>query len=244
MIKGLELLSTLIGRKVNSEMRAGHCVACLDHRAINGLCDGCRADLPVNRWRCQRCALPLAIPSGTLTCGECMRTPPTFTRTLAPWRYQYPVDAMIGRYKYRGQRKFARPLVAGLGDYLENHLRTCPESVPELIIPAPMHRRRRRKRGFNQADDIAEALSRRLAIPWCARTVRRSRHARPQRDLGRAQRLANLQGVFTVTRPLPRRIAIVDDVITTGATVRSLTDALRDAGAEDVQVWALARTPG
>lgn len=244
MIKGLELLSTLIGRKVNSDRRAGHCVACLDRCAINGLCEGCRGDLPVNQWHCKLCALPLAIPSSTLTCGECLLCPPPFSRTLAPWRYQYPVDAMIGRYKYRNQRKFARPLTAGLADYLDQQLSAYPQQAPELIIPAPMHPRRRRQRGFNQADEIAETVSRRLGIPWCARTVKRCRPVRPQRELGREQRLANLRGVFTVTRPLPHRVAIVDDVITTGATVRMLTNALREAGAVDVQVWALARTPG
>ncbi|MGM0766925.1 MAG: ComF family protein [Pseudomonadota bacterium] len=244
MIKGLELLSTLMQRKVNSARRAGHCVACLDRRAINGLCHGCHDDLPVNRWHCRRCALPLAIPASALTCGECIRTPPPFTFTLAPWRYQYPVDAMIGRYKYRGQRKFARPLIAGLAEHLDRHLCTHPEQTPELIIPAPMHRKRRRQRGFNQADEVAEALSQRLSIPWSARCVTRSRAARPQRELGRADRLANLQGVFRVTDTLPRRVAIVDDVITSGATVRALAEALVAAGAADVQVWALARTPG
>ncbi|MBS8240643.1 ComF family protein [Marinobacter lipolyticus] len=244
MIKGLDLLSTLMQRKVNRARTAGHCVACLDRRAINGLCAGCQGDLPVNRWHCQRCALPLAIPSPDLTCGECLHITPPFCRTLAPWRYQYPVDAMIGRYKYRGQRKFVRPLVAGLATYLEQHLGANPLHTPQLIIPAPMHPKRRRRRGFNQADEIAEVLSRQLSIPWSARCVTRSRQARPQRELGREERLANLRGVFTVTQELPPRVAIVDDVVTTGATVRTLAEALQAAGVEDIQVWALARTPG
>ncbi|MEX2476492.1 ComF family protein [Marinobacter sp.] len=244
MIKGLTLLSTLVRQKVNSAKTSGHCVACLDSHAINGLCAGCREDLPVNRWHCRACALPLAIPSLDLMCGECIRTAPPFSRTVAPWRYQYPVDAMIGRYKYRGQRKFARPLLADLSELLDQYLSAHPERKPELIIPAPMHAKRRRQRGFNQADEIAEALSRRLNIPWCARSVQRSRHARPQRELSREERLANLAGAFTIAGTVPRRVAIVDDVITTGATVRALTETLLDAGVRDVQVWALARTPG
>lgn len=240
MIKGLEFLSTLIGQKVNSETHAGHCVACLDPRARDGLCTGCRTDLPYNRWHCRQCALPLAIPSALMTCGECLAAPPPYSHTAAPWRYQFPVDAMITRYKYNGQRKFVRPLMAGLTDDLaQRH-----QDRPELLIPAPMHGRRRRVRGFNQAEDIAEHLSRHLDIPWNPRLIRRVRNVRPQRELGREERLANLQGVFTVTGHVSGRVAVVDDVITTGATVRALAQVLLDAGASDVQVWALARTPG
>ena len=244
MIKGLRFLSTLIALKVNSEKTAGSCVACLDYRAINGLCKGCHGDLPVNRWHCQRCALPLAFQSDTYTCGECLSTPPPFSQTIAPWRYQYPVDGMISRYKYNGQRQYARPLMAGLSEHLSRHLQTRPELRPDLIVPAPMHRKRRRQRGFNQAEDIAEQLSLALNVPWSATRIRRLRHARPQRELGREARLHNLLGMFEVYGAVPARIALVDDVVTTGATARMLTTALIDAGAEDVQIWALARTPG
>ncbi|MEQ9544662.1 MAG: ComF family protein [Marinobacter sp.] len=223
---------------------AGSCVTCLDHKAINGLCDGCRDDLPVNRWHCRCCALPLAFHSNTLTCGECLSTPPPFTQTVAPWRYQYPVDGMIGRYKYNGQRKYARPLIAGLAQQLSRHFQSSPELKPDLIVPAPMHRKRRRKRGFNQAEDIAEQLSLSLKIPWSATRIRRLRPTTPQRELGREARLHNLRGIFEVNDTVPARIALVDDVVTTGATARMLTAALMDAGAKDVQVWALARTPG
>ncbi|AZT84628.1 ComF family protein [Marinobacter sp. NP-4(2019)] len=244
MIKGLRFLSTLIELKVNSEKTAGSCVACLDHKAINGLCQGCREDLPVNRWHCRCCALPMAFPSDTLICGECLSTPPPFSHTVAPWRYQYPVDGMIGRYKYNGQRKYVRPLVTGLAEHLSRHLETRPELRPNLIVPAPMHSKRRRQRGFNQAEDIAEQLSLTLKIPWSTTRIRRLRHTRPQRELGREARLHNLRGMFEVNGAIPARIALVDDVVTTGATARMLTAALMDAGAEDVQVWALARTLG
>lgn len=219
-------------------------MACLDHKAINGLCHGCRDDLPVNRWHCRCCALPLAFHANTLTCGECLSTPPPFSHTVAPWRYQYPVDGMIGRYKYNGQRKYARPLVAGLAEHLSRHFQSSPELKPDLIVPAPMHRKRRRKRGFNQAEDIAEELSLALKVPWSATRIRRIRHTTPQRELGREARLHNLRGMFKVNGTVPARIALVDDVVTTGATARMLTAALMNAGAEDVQVWALARTPG
>ncbi|WP_417513483.1 ComF family protein [Marinobacter sp.] len=103
---------------------------------------------------------------------------------------------------------------------------------------------RRRKRGFNQARDIAESLSKALSIPVGSDVVRRVHKVQAQRGLSREARLANLSGVFKVCGAVPERVAIVDDVVTTGATVRILASVLREAGAEEIQVWALARTPG
>lgn len=103
---------------------------------------------------------------------------------------------------------------------------------------------RRRARGFNQARDIAERLGETLGIPVDTGVVRRVRKVQAQRGLSREARLANLQGVFEVCTDVPERVAIVDDVVTTGATMRALSETLRNAGAKDIQVWALARTPG
>ena len=107
-----------------------------------------------------------------------------------------------------------------------------------------MDSRRRRQRGFNQAQDIAENAGRHLGITVNTGLVQRVRRVRSQRELNREERLANLRGVFKVTSEVPERVAIVDDVVTTGATVRVLAGVLREAGARDIQVWALARTPG
>lgn len=107
-----------------------------------------------------------------------------------------------------------------------------------------MHPARRRARGFNQARDIAEKLGAALEIPVDAGLVRRVRKVKAQRGLSREARLANLHGIFEVRSEVPERVAIVDDVVTTGATMRVMALALRKAGAQDIQIWALARTPG
>ncbi|WP_228152768.1 ComF family protein [Marinobacter guineae] len=244
MIKGLNWLSTFMELKVNSAKQGGLCVACLSSNSFNGLCQPCREDLPVNRWHCRCCALPLAFPSSELLCGDCLKFPPPFKTSCIPWRYQYPVDGMIGRYKYNGQRKFARPLLADFAGALEQKLDSASVTRPDALVPAPMDSRRRRQRGFNQAQDIAEHLGRDLGIPVEAGLVQRVRRVRAQRELNREARLANLRGVFEVMSVVPERVAIVDDVVTTGATVRVLASVLREAGARDIQVWALARTPG
>ncbi|WP_323752438.1 ComF family protein [Marinobacter sp.] len=242
MINRLKPLSTYLGKLVNSEATAGRCVTCLDTPANQGLCTACRADLPHNRLHCDTCALPLAFAGPVRLCGECLAHPPPFTRSLIPWRYQFPVDSMIGRYKYHGQRKFARPLLADFSDYLEQTL--TDSERPELLVPAPMHWLRRWQRGFNQSQDIAEYVGARLKIPVGSKTVRRRRQVHAQRGLNRTERLTNLNKVFEVCTPMPERVAIIDDVVTTGATSRALARALTEAGARDIQIWALARTPG
>lgn len=244
MIKGLNRLSTLKSMLVDRENIKGLCVGCLSSTSVNGLCCSCAADLPVNRWHCHCCALPLAFSGADLLCGDCLKSPPPFDRSLIPWRYQYPVDSMISRYKYNGQRKFARPLVTGFSDYLQSVFEDCSDAKPDILIPSPMLPARRRKRGFNQARDIAESLGQALSIPVGAGVVRRIRKVQAQRGLSREARLANLRGVFKVCAAVPERVAIVDDVVTTGATMRVLASALREAGAQEIQVWALARTPG
>lgn len=219
-------------------------MACLDPAASFGLCARCHEELPWNRWQCRQCALPLAFPGDQLTCGECQQDPPPFTRVIAPWHYRFPVDRMIHRYKGSGQRAFAKPLLKGMEQHLTGILADHPDWRPDLLVPSPMHPARRRTRGFNQASDIAEHLSRALALPWSSGLAARTRKAQSQRGLDRNARLTNLAGVFTVVEQPPAHVAIIDDVVTTGATIRLLAQALRTAGAKEVQVWALARTPG
>ncbi|QSP94564.1 ComF family protein [Marinobacter salinisoli] len=241
MIKSTGILSTLLELKVNLSRAAGVCVACLGSSATDGLCDPCRSDLPTNHQACPICALPMPRPD--LVCGDCLANPPPYARAIIPWRYQFPADAMIRCYKDRGQRQFLRPLVTALGAQLADLLHQDQLTKPDILVPAPMHRRRRMKRGFNQAQVIAEELGLRLNIPVASTLVRRQSHVDSQRGLDKGQRLKNLQKVFEVTADIPERIAIVDDVVTTGATVRTLSALLEAHGAREIQVWALARTP-
>ena len=165
MIKGSSWLSTSMSARVNKEKAKGLCVGCLCANAINGLCSLCQADLPVNRWHCRCCALPLAHSGGNHLCGDCLKSPPPFDRSFIPWRYQYPIDNMISRYKYSSQHKFARPLIAGFSHHLESVFLNRSNEKPTLLIPSPMLPARRRARGFNQARDIAERLGETLGIP-------------------------------------------------------------------------------
>ncbi len=255
MIKPWPTLSTRLSILVNRSrqiLASTHeallpelCVACLGPQAHKGLCQGCRDDLPANDRCCYRCGLPLPLMRSrqSPTCGQCLKQPPDYCQAYVPWRYEFPVDRMIARYKYRGQRQYARPLMHDMAVQAEMLLSQYPERRPDLLIAAPMHRKRQRKRGFNQAAEIAEAISRQTGIPWTDRLIQRTRKARPQSGLDRKQRLSNLRGLFEIQGRVPAQVALIDDVVTTGATAGTLATLLRRHGARRVEVWALARTP-
>lgn len=255
MIIPLRLLSTRFKALVNqapwrfSQLRDALlpdlCVTCLAPQARIGLCEGCRHDLPVNDRCCARCGLPLLLsrPGQGHTCGECLKSLPGYDRAFIPWRYEFPVDRMISRYKYQGQRHYARPLLNDMATRVNQLLDQDPDRRPDLLVAAPMHRKRQRKRGFNQAAEIAEVISQRTGVPWSDHLLQRTRPTRPQSGLDRRQRLSNLRGLFEVRGTVPRHVALVDDVVTTGATAGTLAALLRRHGAKTIEVWALARTP-
>lgn len=217
------------------------CRLCGAADARDGLCPGCRGDLPRNRHCCPRCALPLPPDiDATIPCGDCLREPPPFDHSRVPFLYGYPLDRLIGSLKFGHQPGHARVLAALLAQQLES----LPLEPPQRLIPVPLHPRRQRRRGFNQATELARHLGRRLGIPVDARSCRRVLATPSQSGLDRDHRRRNLRGAFRLTRPLPyHHLALLDDVVTTGATTAELARLLRRAGVGRIQVWALARTP-
>lgn len=202
------------------------------------LCAGCEADLPWLGRHCRCCALPLE--SGEL-CGRCLQKPPVFQRCHAAWEYAYPVDRLITGFKHH-RRHAGGALLADL--WLE---RVAPrlDRPPDLLLPVPLHWRRQLSRGFNQADSLARRWGHGLGIP-VARPVKRIKATPAQQQLSAPARRGNLRGAFALTDTpalVDRHIAIVDDVLTTGATVNALAAILGRAGAARVDVWCLARTP-
>ena len=220
-----------------------HCALCglPCHREL-GLCTGCEADLERNRRCCRRGALPLPPGAGEALCGDCQRWAPPSDRVVAPWLYDEHLAHLIGRWKYAREQELT-PLLARLWRRHAN-----PDSDIDAIVPVPLHWRRRWQRGFSQSALLAAELRRQWTplrrIPLANGLARRNRHTAPQSASGALQRGRNLRGAFTVTRPCDRlRVAIVDDVLTTGATASALAQALQGAGAAGVEVWCLARTP-
>jgi ComF family protein len=208
----------------------GSCYLCRGS-AREVLCAECAAELP---WLppevCPRCAL--ASPGGAL-CGRCLAEPPHFDATVAALWYRFPADTLVQALKFRGELALANYLAPALG-----------ERVTEkagCIVPVPLSAARLRERGYNQAVEIARRLGKgRLEVELCERT----RDARPQIELPLEQRQRNVRGAFRVRRSLAgATVAVVDDVMTTGATLNEIARTLKAAGAERVVNWVVARTP-
>lgn len=221
---------------IQSRLLPATCVLCgaAGHSNLN-LCRGCRADLRPITGACRQCGAPL--PSGEV-CGECLRRPPPFTTAVVPWHYAPPLDRLIQDLKFG-----ARLTLAGtLGHLLADAVEARAGVRPQWLVPVPLHPSRLRQRGFNQALELARPLARRLGLPVATTTCQRIRATAVQSVLHAGERRRNMRGAFQVNWPNPpTRVAIVDDVLSTGSTVAELARALRRAGVAEIQVWALAR---
>ncbi len=218
------------------------CLQC-GAKGVQGLnlCHGCFTDLPWNTTCCHQCALPLTSNNhGACHCGECIRQPPPFDQTLSSLIYNKPISRLIGKFKFSAKLVNGQLLSHLLADYIEQK----GVHLPKLIIPVPLHRARLQQRGFNQALELARPLSRRLGIPVAHDIVMRSRATPPQTSLEQKARYKNIRGSFEMRERIAHsHVAIVDDVITTGATIAELARTLKHAGAERVDAWSVARTP-
>ena len=195
-----------------------------------------------NARACFACALPLiGTPLPGQLCGACFARPPPFARTIAPFVYRTPLTELVQRAKFHGGVLEAHLLGRLLADAIEPAYERA--ELPYAIVPVPLSWRRLIARGHNQATSIARVASRRFGMPILHTLCKRVRHTAPQTGLSRAARLRNLAAAFTVTAAPPRCVALVDDVMTTGTTVRALSRMLRASGAEVVHVWTVARTP-
>ena len=215
------------------------CLLCLDagQAPALDLCGACETDLPRDLPACTGCALPLPQPEAFL-CGACLREPRDFDAAFAAYRYQHPLDWMIRRMKYGSDIATARVL----GTLLGRRLAAGHPLHVEALVPVPLHRAREARRGFNQALEIARAAAREVGLPLVCDAVGRRRDTTEQTALDAAQRRSNLHGAFELVRPLGhRRIAVVDDVMTTGSTAEELARVLKAGGAKWVEAWTVAR---
>jgi ComF family protein len=177
-------------------------------------------------------------------CGACLRDPPPFSGTVCAFDYDFPWDRLIGDFKFNARPELAGPLAARL----LQALRAAGTERPDLLLPVPLAPGRLAERGYNQAWELARQLARGLRLRADATLLQRPADGAHQAQLTRDDRRRNLRGAFMVD-PLRRgelaglRVALVDDVMTTGATLREAAQELQRAGAATVSAWVLARTP-
>ncbi|OBS08287.1 competence protein F [Acidihalobacter prosperus] len=216
------------------------CALCGDAGADGlDLCAGCRADLPRLQRGCPGCGRPLPERAAGGLCGRCLRRRPAYATVYAPYRYAPPVDRLIAEFKFRGRLANARLL----GELLVRAARADGRAPPPVLIPVPLHPRRLRGRGYNQSVELARPLARAFGSRLEVDCVRRLRATAPQMSLPAKRRRANVRGVFAMRGGcrLSGAVAVVDDVMTTGATVDELARVLLRAGAASVEVWSIAR---
>ncbi len=205
------------------------------------VCTDCITRFAAPVPRCPRCALRLSAPAPS--CGRCLHEPPVHEHAVCVADYGFPWDRLIADFKFHGQAELA----IAFAELLAGAVRAAAPPAPDLVLPVPLAPRRLAERGYNQAWELARRVAHRLALPARCELLLRPRETAPQADLPRVARLANLRSAFAVAAPAPaalagRRVALVDDVLTTGATARAAARVLLDAGAAAVDVWVLART--
>jgi ComF family protein len=235
-----------IGERILDALFPQHCALCglRSHTSVP-LCRACEQEMPINHSCCTRCAIPLP-PAGALSgarvCGNCLQAPPAFDRVIAPWLYEEYFAHLIHRWKFQREQRLT-PLLASLW---QQHAQL--HAPIDALVPVPLHWRRQWQRGFNQAELLCRelhAICPELSSSNVAhRLIRRQRATAAQSAMTARQRASNLRNAFTVCKPCDNlRIAIVDDVLTTGATASAMASALKAAGAGYIEVWCLARTP-
>jgi ComF family protein len=201
------------------------------------LCSACLHSLPRLGPACPVCALPT--PDGEV-CGRCLAHPPPFAATVAAFAYAFPVDRLMHAFKYHGRLALAE---WAAGAILAERARRCPALPPDRLIALPLSRERQRERGYNQAYEIARAVARQLRAPLIRHGIRRDRASPPQAALPWSERAKNVRGAFACELDLTEMtVAVIDDVMTTGASLAELAKTLKAAGATRVENWVVART--
>jgi len=237
-----------------------------------GLCAGCLSDFPINHYACNRCgnALPAYIyktpfmsPDNfapvqhscatsnsdfspnhfNYTCGDCIARPPAWHKLIALCQYEYPVSRLIQGIKYNG--KFANIRLLSqlfIAELQKRNPDGNKNTLPECILPVPLHPARQKQRGFNQAIELARPIAREFGLSLNITHCIRALDTPSQSSLEHDQRLYNLHDAFSLKQALPyKHVAIFDDVVTTGSTVTSLCKLLYNSGVERVDVWCIAR---
>ncbi len=212
------------------------CFLCGERVAGALLCAGCEDDLAhLPAACCPQCALPT--PQGEI-CGACLKKPPAFDRTRAVFSYAFPLDSLVQQCKYAHASNLTEFFAARMAERIG-----IDQPSLDYLLPMPLHPARLAQRGFNQAAEIARRLSPRIGVPWLPNACQRLRNTPSQAGLDLKTRQRNLRGAFTCCIDLSgKRVALIDDVMTSGSSLDELARVVRKAGAIEIHAWVLART--
>ena len=232
-------------KSAGDHLLPGACLLCgLSAAHDIDLCTACQQSLPRLEAHCEICAQPLESRG---ICGHCLNKRPSFSTVKTPLLYQYPVDLLLQRFKFKGQLAAGKVLSQLLAKHIKTQIDNGCGTRPDLLIPVPLHWKKRFARGFNQSEEIARELSCQLNIKYCRHAIKRTLNTPAQHHLSRTER-QQLPATTFAAGPAKKlltnaRVALVDDVLTTGSTAQALSQRLLKEGARSVEIWLLARTP-
>jgi ComF family protein len=221
------------------------CLRCRSKTRSQALCSACQKELPylASLQQCRICALPLSADDqhGPLICPECLKQPPAFDEAHAAFSYSPPINQWLHQLKYHGNLKLGRIVINQALPFFNQAPR------PQLLVPVPMPHRRQWLRGFNQANWICRQLANHLGIAMATPLRSNQTNRQRQAQSNRLKRRSNSQNAFSTPNRYQslikdKHIALVDDIMTTGSTLRSASKILKDSGACRVDLWIIART--
>ena len=227
-----------------------HCHLC-GVMTNSALCQGCYNNLSLNTAGCKTCDIPLKaleplssirVNSSPTICGACLETPPSYNKAVSAYIYAPPISVIINQLKHKRAINWVNTLAPELESRVTRLHMNAP--LPQAIIPVPLHWKRELRRGFNQSVILAKRLSKHFDIEMLE-AIKKIKNTHQQQGLGRSERLRNLKNSFQLVKPIDhlQHVALIDDVMTTGATVEIIAKFLMQHGIESVDVWTLARTP-
>lgn len=243
MLPGWRALSTFSPREVykclKSSLLPQCCILCGGQSHTDmAVCEGCLADLPFNLFACSSCALP--VPASGMLCASCLSNKTPWQACHGVFSYQDPLPGLIQAMKFHGKLSYARLLGEIMGQWLALYAQK-----PQVIIPVPVHARRMRERGFNQAVEISRPVARDLQLDMDLDYCRKIRSTPDQVGLAAKQRQTNVRGAFALSDDRDYEyVALLDDVMTTGSTLREICRLLHEHGVQRVDVWVVARATG
>ena len=206
----------------------------------HSFCHDCLADMPpLSSAHCSCCAQTFPGATSNHLCGDCLRRPPSFSMVHAAGPYQGSIKDAVHQLKYRNQLTLAKPLGQLLGKIVAA---SGTGFAPDCIVPVPLHPHRLRQRGYNQALELARPMSKELNLPLETTLLQRNRRTLQQQGLSATERKSNLRNAFTLTAKTPaRKVLLIDDVMTTGETVRECCRVLVAGDVKEVQVAIIGR---
>ncbi len=230
-------------RRISHWLLPRVCVGCgFDSYELTlDLCVDCKVNLPWLPSGCYQCGLQLHKPSESIICNKCQDSPPPFNRLCALFSYKPPLTKLIASFKF-GRQLYPGALFSQLLAEAVTESWYVNKALPQIIIPVPLHMSRQRQRGYNQAAEISHQLAAELNIGLELDACLRVKNTKAQARLNKNKRTRNLEAAFIANiKPSYKHVALIDDVVTTGSTIRAVSKALVSAGVEQIDVWCVCR---